>query len=121
MKITDIEAIPFAIPYLKTLRFASGEVSCAEHVLVRVRTDAGLVGTAEAPPRPYTYGETQTSIKAVIDTLLAPQLVGTDPFERERAHAQLNRTVANPTAKAAIDMALWDLIGQATGTSITSC
>jgi catechol 1,2-dioxygenase len=119
MKITHIEAIPFAIPYVKALRFASGEVRCAEHVLVRVRTDSGLVGTAEAPARPYTYGETQASIKAIIDTILAPQLVGMDPFEREKAHVQLNRTVANPTAKAAIDMALWDLIGQATGTSVT--
>jgi catechol 1,2-dioxygenase len=119
MRITQIEAIPFAIPYEKPLRFATGEVHCAEHVLVRVCTESGLVGTAEAPPRPYTYGETQASIKAVIDTLLGPQLVGADPFQREKAHAALNRTVANPTAKAAIDMALWDLIGRATGTSVT--
>ena len=31
MKITEIEAIPFAIPYTKPLRFASGEVHAAEH------------------------------------------------------------------------------------------
>jgi L-alanine-DL-glutamate epimerase-like enolase superfamily enzyme len=119
VKVTQVEAIPFAIPYRKPLRFASGEVRCAEHVLVRVCTESGLVGTAEAPPRPYTYGETQASITAVIDTILAPQVVGRDPFERERAHADLNRTVANPTAKAAIDMALWDLMGQAAGRSVT--
>ena len=57
MKIIKVEAIPFSIPYRKPLRFASGEVSEAEHVLVRVHTDDGLVGTAEAPPRPYTYGK----------------------------------------------------------------
>ena len=39
MKITAVEAIPFAIPYVKPLRFASGEVHAAEHVLVRVHTD----------------------------------------------------------------------------------
>ena len=59
MKIAKVEAIPFAIPYRKPLRFASGEVHAAEHVLVRVHTDDGLVGTADAPPRPFTYGETQ--------------------------------------------------------------
>ena len=76
MKISKVEAIPFAIPYRKPLRFASGEITAAEHVLVRVHTDDGLVGTAEAPPRPFTYGETQASIIAVIDGIFAPQVVG---------------------------------------------
>lgn len=119
MKITQVEAIPFAIPYLKPLRFASGAVDRAEHVLVRVHTDDGLVGTAEAPARPFTYGETQASIVAVIESLLAPALAGLSPYDREAAHARLNRTVANPTAKAAIDMALWDVIGQACGVPVT--
>ena len=72
MKITRVEAIPFAIPYRKPLRFASGEVHVAEHVLVRVTTDDGVVGVAEAPPRPFTYGETQAGIVAVIDAHLRP-------------------------------------------------
>ncbi|MFD7292156.1 mandelate racemase/muconate lactonizing enzyme family protein [Streptomyces sp. NPDC059897] len=113
MKITAIEAIPFAIPYRKPLKFASGEVHTAEHVLVRVHTDDGLTGTAEAPPRPFTYGETQASIVAVIGQLFEPQLLGLSPVRREAVHARLNRTVGNPTAKAAIDMALWDIVGQA--------
>ena len=62
MKITRVEAIPYAIPYRKPLRFASGEVRVAEHVLVRVHTDDGVVGVADAPPRPFTYGETQAGV-----------------------------------------------------------
>ena len=58
MKIERIEAIPYAIPYTHPLKFASGEVTTADHVLLRVHTDTGLVGVADAPPRPYTYGET---------------------------------------------------------------
>jgi L-alanine-DL-glutamate epimerase-like enolase superfamily enzyme len=54
MKITRVEAIPYAIPYAKPLRFASGEVTVAEHVLVRVHTDEGVVGIADAVPRPFT-------------------------------------------------------------------
>lgn len=119
MKISKIEAIPFAIPYLKPLRFASGEITAAEHVLVRVHTNSGLVGTAEAPPRPFTYGETQASVSAVVDSIFAPQIVGMSPLEREAIHGKLNRTVGNPTAKAAIDMAVWDVIGQALGVSVT--
>ncbi|MEV8067749.1 enolase C-terminal domain-like protein [Streptomyces sp. NPDC085995] len=119
MKIVKVEAIPFAIPYAKPLRFASGEVHTADHVLVRVHTDEGLVGTAEAPPRPYTYGETQESIVAVVDKLFAPQILGLTPLERESVHERLDRTVGNPTAKAAIDMALWDILGQAAGMPVS--
>lgn len=119
MKITKVEAIPFAIPYAKPLHFASGEITAAEHVLVRVHTDDGLIGTAEAPPRPFTYGETQRSIVAVIETIFAPQIIGVSPLERESIHARLNRTVANPAAKAAIDIAVWDIIGQALRVSVT--
>lgn len=119
MKITAVEAIPFAIPYVKPLRFASGEVHVAEHVLVRVHTDDGVVGVAEAPPRPFTYGETQTGIVAVISGLFASQVVGLQLTEREVVNARLARTVGNPTAKAAIDMAIWDALGRTLGMHVS--
>ena len=65
MKIRQVEAIPFAIPYTKPLRFASGEVSVASHVLVRVHTDDGIVGTAEAPPRPRDHPQAQRHLRRV--------------------------------------------------------
>ena len=120
LTISRIEAIPFAIPYTKPLAFASGEVSVAEHVLVRVHTEGGLVGQAEAPPRPYTYGETQASIIAVIDSLFAPAIVGTSALDREHAWTAMHRTIGNPTAKAALDMAMWDIIGQALGQPVSA-
>src|SRR5690606_38771029 len=115
LTIESVEAIPFAIPYRKALRFASGEVRTADHVLLRVRTTGGLLGQAEAPPRPYTYGETQASIVAVVDQLFGPALVGTSVLDREEHRARLARTVGNPAAKAAWDMAVWDVLGQALG------
>ncbi|WP_427130492.1 mandelate racemase/muconate lactonizing enzyme family protein [Pseudarthrobacter sp. S9] len=120
MKITAIEAIPFAIPYAKPLRFASGEVHTAQHVLVRVRSDDGVVGVAEAPARPFTYGETQESIVAAIQTLFAPRIVGMSIMDREAVHAVMDRTVGNPTAKSAVDMAIWDVIGKTLGQSVTA-
>ncbi|WP_433801356.1 mandelate racemase/muconate lactonizing enzyme family protein [Actinomycetospora sp. CA-084318] len=115
MKITSVEAIPLAVPYRRPFAFASGTVTAADHVLVRITTDDGLVGVGEAPPRPYTYGETAASIVAVVHDLFAPVLVGADPFARERIRAALGRTVANNAAKGAVDIALWDLVGQACG------
>jgi len=119
MKITRVEAIPFAIPYRKPLKFASGEVHVAEHVLVRVHTDDGVVGIAEAPPRPFTYGETQAGIVTVIEQIFAPQVVGLSLLERETMVARLARTVGNPAAKAALDMAVWDALGRTLDVQVT--
>ena len=119
MKIARVDAIPFAIPYRKPLRFASGEVRTADHVLVCVHSDDGVVGVAEAPPRPYTYGETQQSITAVIEKIFAPEIVGLSLLEREVVHARLARTVGNPAAKAAVDMAVWDALGKTLDLPVT--
>ncbi|MBX8692459.1 mandelate racemase/muconate lactonizing enzyme family protein [Mycobacterium syngnathidarum] len=119
MKIAAVEAIPFAIPYLKPLRFASGEVQAAEHVLVRVHTDDGIVGVAEAPPRPFTYGETQRGIVAVVEDIFAPALSGLPLTEREVAGSRMARTVGNPTAKSAVDMAMWDAFGKTLGLPVS--
>lgn len=119
MKITRLEAIPFSIPYTHPLKFASGEVYSAEHILVRVHGEDGVVGVSEAPPRPYTYGETQQSIKAVVEKIFAPQLVGLDVFDREKIHARLNRTVGNPCAKGSVDIAIWDIIGKVLNQPVT--
>ena len=118
MKIERIEAIPYAIPYTHPLKFASGEVATADHVLVRIHTDEGLVGQADAPPRPYTYGETQKSIIAVIEDIFSPQVAGLDPFDRSKIHAVMNRTIHNQVAKGAVDIALWDLLGKALQTPV---
>ncbi|HEX7823928.1 MAG TPA: enolase C-terminal domain-like protein [Mycobacterium sp.] len=119
MKIIAVEAIPYSIPYIKPLKFASGEVHAAEHVLVRVHTDDGIVGIAEAPPRPFTYGETQAGIVAVVQQLFAPALIGLTLTEREVAGSRMARTVGNPTARSAVDMAMWDAFGKTLGLSVS--
>lgn len=119
MKITAIEAIPYSIPYSKPLKFASGEVHVAEHVLVRVHTDDGIIGTADAPPRPFTYGETQAGVIAVIGSIFAPAITGMGLMEREQIQTKINRTVGNPVAKAAVDMAIWDAMGKTMGYQLT--
>jgi L-alanine-DL-glutamate epimerase-like enolase superfamily enzyme len=116
--IVAVRTIPYAIPYAKPLHFASGSIAVADNVLVEIETADGVVGISEAPPRPYTYGETQESIVAIIDRVFAPAIIGLSILDRELVRARLARTVGNPTAKAAIDMALWDAWGKCIGTSV---
>ncbi|RAD02313.1 enolase, partial [Burkholderia multivorans] len=82
MRITAVETIPYRTPLRKPLRFASGEVDHIEPVLLRLRTDDGLVGTADIPPRPYTYGETTDSVTAIIGGVFTEALLGADPLDR---------------------------------------
>lgn len=115
VRITTVEAIPFAVPYRRQPRFASGSVSSADNVLVRVHTDAGLVGQAEAQPRPYTYGETQTSIVDAVGGALNEALTGVDPLRSELVAERCAGVTGNYVARGAVDLAVWDLIGEILG------
>lgn len=115
MKITKINVIPFRIPMRGVIKFATGKLEALEHVLVSIETDEGLVGIAEAPSRPMIYGESLHSIVAAIRKWFEPLILGIDPFAVEQIWARLQSVEQNPTAKSAIDMAVHDIIGKATG------
>lgn len=115
MRIESVAVIPFQVPMREVVKFATGQLAALEHVLVRIRTDEGLVGQAEAPSRPMVYGESAASIVAAIGQWFGPAIKGLDPFAVEQVGARLAGVEHNHTAKAAIDMALHDIIGQASG------
>jgi len=73
-----------------------------------------LTGIGEASPIDVSfYGETQGSIKSVIQEYVDPVLRGKDPLDIEKLESDIDRRVAgNPCAKAAIDIALYDLAGK---------
>src|SRR5699024_9420552 len=81
-------------------------------------TDEGITGIADAPPRPSTYGETQVSIKNIIEEVFAPQIIGLDSFDREKVRAIMHRTINNQVAKGTVDIALWDIVGKTMHTPI---
>ena len=116
MKIIHVEVIPFKIPYLAPLKWGvAGYLDAAEHVLVRIHTDEGIVGMAEATPRPTIYGESQASILFAIKNWFEPMIIGLDPNHTEKIWARLDTIHWNPTAKGAIDLALWDVAAKARG------
>ncbi len=115
MEIKKIDVIPFRIPMKEAIKFATGYLDAVEHVLVRIHTDEDLIGIAEAPSRPMIYGESVQSIVTAIQIWFEPLIIGLDPFAVEKLWSKLQTVEHNPTAKAAIDMAIHDIIGQAAG------
>ncbi|KRB49111.1 hypothetical protein ASE04_18165 [Rhizobium sp. Root708] len=115
MKVTGIETVPYVIPYHHPVVAASGTLSCAEHVLIRIHTDEGIIGLAEASVRAFVYGESQVSIVEAVRLWFEPALIGSDPFAVEDIATRLAWIPANNTTHGAIDIALHDIRGKAAG------
>jgi o-succinylbenzoate synthase len=82
------------------------------HVIVEI-VAAGERGLGEASPLPEFTGETAASVLFVLDETYLPALPGRDATQVETVMADLERLLPdNPSAKAAIDMALYDLAGR---------
>lgn len=89
----------------------------AENVLVRLRwrgpQGQELEGLGEAAPYAY-YGELRGTVETCLDAFA--DLLGDDPFALDAVLDALEaRLRYNPSAKAAVDLALHDLLGKATG------
>ena len=115
MHIKTIEPIAVSLPMLKPVIMAGEEVRRADNVLVRIAADNGLVGWGEAASAPVMTGETLESIVSAVH-YLAPALHGREAADIEGALAAMDgRMYGNHGAKAAIEIALHDLAGQAAG------
>ncbi len=118
MDISRIEAIPIRIPLKPERRMISalGRHDVSEFVLVVVHTSDGLFGLGEATVTPRWSGETAFGAKAIIENVFTPVLLGCDPLDSPQIDARLDvMAVDNWFAKAAIEMACWDIAGRAAG------
>ena len=115
MKITAIETLPVRIGVdrrVGQVKDTKGFRFTSHLVLVFARTDAGIEGVGEVNGSPDWSGETYLGAKAIIDLHLAPRLIGEDPRRIRHCMAKINRTFANPFAKAGLEMALFDILGK---------
>lgn len=119
MKIASIESIPLRIP------FTAGGMSDAavwgiaglqtvDSLIVKITSDTGVVGWGES------FGFTAIpAVKVVIDSILAPEMIGRDATQLEKQMLDLQkkfhifgRSGAFIYGLSAIDIALWDIAGK---------
>jgi o-succinylbenzoate synthase len=113
MKITQVRlgaiSVPLRVPFKTALR----SVSSVEDVIVEVHTDTGHVGYGEAPPTGVITGDTTGAILGALRDHIIKTVVGREVDEFEDLMKALEGSIVkNTSAKAAMDMALWDLYGQ---------
>lgn len=116
MKITGIEGWIHAMRLAEPYTIAYETITHASNVFVRLVTDSGKVGHGCAAPDLEVTGETPEETLAAVEGIVAPALRGTDPLRTARRLEELREPLGGrPSLKAAVDMALHDLLGQAAG------
>ena len=121
MKIVKIETIPVRLPTRRVHQWASLTTPIGVYVIIKLHTDDGVIGLGEAPvlkdwggDHGKYFGETPQTTVHIINDILAPALSGQDPRRFEFIHALMDRAVKGyPYCKAAIDAALYDVVGKA--------
>ena len=114
MRIESVSAEACRLPPAVPWEDATNKVQGLELIVVELRTDTGLTGTGIS----YTVDVGGTAIRALIEDYLANLVIGADPLDYERIWQRLWRQSrrlglgVNKLAMAAIDIAIWDLIGK---------
>ncbi|KLJ01330.1 dipeptide epimerase [Luteimonas sp. FCS-9] len=116
MKITDIRLGMLRVPLRTPFKTALRTVERVEDVVVAIHTDTGHVGHGEAAATAVITGDTHGAIVAAIAQVIAPRLVGQEVGDLNRL-VRLVQTalVRNTSAKAAVEIALYDLFAQLHG------
>jgi L-alanine-DL-glutamate epimerase-like enolase superfamily enzyme len=131
MKITALETYFLSAPLPQAVRTSNSTIARVSEVIVRLRTDAGLVGIGEGHG-PFLFQAGPEGLRAVGEIVerLRPLVVGRDPFSVERIWQDMFALTYTSvrgippltrqqrplvTAMSAIDIAIWDLMGKAVG------
>lgn len=113
MKITDIKFKPVSIKLKREFKIAHSTSTEYQGVLLKIETDENLFGLGEASPSKMVTGETAGSVLYVLEHIFKPALIGRDPAHIEKITGDLDKLIfANTSAKAAVDIALHDLLGK---------
>ena len=96
-------------------------VSVFDSTIVRVETDAGFVGHGESCPLGPVYLSSYAGGVRAGLAELAPHLIGADPTQLGPFNQLMDaRLKGHPYVKSALDVACWDILGQAAGVPVST-
>lgn len=118
MKIKRITVWQLDLPLSEPYFLSGGRLKFErlDSTFVRIDTDEGLSGWGEGCPWGHTYLPAHgPGIRAGLATL-APALIGLDPRSIDHVNRVMDVTLpGHPYVKSALDIACWDILGQAAG------
>lgn len=119
--ISEIEVFPVRYPMTGRFKFFEGPDGSSTgraSVLLRITADNGTNGWGQSVPIPKWSYESLESVTVTLKNYLIPELIGLDATDIQQAHRVMNQAIAGsfstgmPMAKAAVDLALYDLTGR---------
>ena len=113
MKIVDLKIYPLEIPLIEKFKIAFAESIAAHTIIIEIITDSDIKGFGEAVPTSRitgeTFGQALENLKYIRNIL-----IGEDPLYIGKIEDKINRSlIGNTSIKAAINMALYDILGKA--------
>src|SRR5438105_6619528 len=123
MRITAISAYRVELSlYEGSYNWSGGNsVSVFDSTVVAVKTDAGLTGYGEICPLGPAYLPAYAAGARTGIAELAPHLIGLDPTQLGPLNQRMDQAMhGHPYVKSALDVACWDLLGQASGQSVAT-
>lgn len=127
MKIIGHELFIVSLPNRRHHTWASKMTApIGHHAILRLDTDDGVSGWGEAPagitwggPHMRYFGESPETVRLIIARHLNDCIVGQDPRDIGVIHTEMDKAVKGyPYAKAAVDIACFDIAGKAAGVPV---
>jgi L-alanine-DL-glutamate epimerase-like enolase superfamily enzyme len=116
MKIRSVEVGEVTLRLSSPYTIAYETIDTAPNVFVRIETDGEFVGFGCAAPDVEVTGESAATVVAAIREIVEPRLKGSDPLRHAMLMERLRQPLAGqPSARAAVDMALYDILGKKAG------
>ncbi len=116
MKIKQVEAWPVTMRLSEPYIISYETIESTTNVFLRIETDSGIIGYGCAAPDLQITGETTESVLRASNDVIYPSIKGSDPL---RPVMLIERLVpllrSQSSAMAAVDMALHDILGKASG------
>jgi L-alanine-DL-glutamate epimerase-like enolase superfamily enzyme len=110
--IQQIEVYSVTLRYKEPFRIAPGASTESRNIVVKILTDYEVVGWGESSPSQRVTGENPKTVVEALDKI-APNLIGLHPLRIEQNIELIDLIVeSNPAAKAAVDIALHDILGK---------
>ncbi len=113
MKIKHLEAWPVTMRLSEPYTISYETIESTTNVFLRLETEQGVVGYGCAAPDLQITGETSESVLRTINDIISPSIKGSDALRPAMLLERLDPLLkSNPSALAAVDMALHDILGK---------
>ncbi len=122
MRIAALDVFPLKLPMNEDFYISGGKVGDQKtgvpHVYVRMTAEDGEEGWGEARPSHRWSYETLETVASTIRNYFSKKLVGLNLYDLRSMHNVMDQEIASgltrgqPIAKAAVDIAIMDLIGK---------